>query len=188
MTKRQAKKITAVLTSLLMALAIFVYQQMPQHGVLSEQTVRPGYYRVTEVFDGDTFAVDMNNRTEKIRLIGVDTPETHKPGAPVQCFGPEASDFTKKLLTGNQVRLEADPTGSNRDRYDRLLRYAFTPDGTLLNQHLITEGYGFAYLSFQFQKQAEFAASQASAQDTKKGLWAACTTKNNNGRWSTNDL
>src|SRR5262245_3130049 len=62
----------------------------------ASQAIPIGFYAVNEVYDGDTFAVDMNGRTEKIRLIGVDTPETHKPGAPVQCFGPEASDFTAR--------------------------------------------------------------------------------------------
>ena len=150
------------------------------------QPVTPGFYRVTKVSDGDTITVDMNGMAETVRFIGVDTPETHKPNTPVQCFGPQASDFTTKTLAGASVRLEADPTNDNRDRYDRLLRYVYTPDGTLINQTLIEQGYGFAYLSFPFQKKQEFAAAQGRAQSAKSGLWAACqATELSGGRWQT---
>lgn len=150
---------------------------------------QPGYYKVTHVSDGDTVSVDMNGKTESIRMIGVDTPESVKPNSPVQCFGREASDFTKKHLSNTTVRLDADPAGDNRDRYDRLLRYVYLQDGTLWNQKLIEEGYGFAYLSFQFSKQADFAASQAKAKDAKLGLWSTCTpVLSTGGRWQSNDL
>lgn len=150
---------------------------------------QPGYYRVTHVADGDTIDVDMSGKTEAIRLIGVDTPESVKPNNPVQCYGHEASDFTKKNLSNQTVRLEADSTGDSRDRYNRLLRYVYLPDGTLWNKKLIDDGYGFAYLSFQFTKQADFAAAQAKAQDAKLGLWTTCTpTLTSGGRWQSNDL
>lgn len=162
-------------------------QQVTSGAVLGVQ--QPGYYRVTRATDGDTIQVDMNGKSENIRLIGVDTPESVKPNAPVQCYGHEASDFTKKHLSDQSVRLEADPTGDNRDRYDRLLRYVYLSDGTLWNQRLIAEGYGFAYLSFPFGKKDEFAADQAKAQDAKRGLWATCTpTLESSGRWQSNDL
>jgi micrococcal nuclease len=107
----------------------------------------------------------------------------------VQCYGKEASDFTKKNLTGATVKLEADPAGDNRDKYDRLLRYVYLQDGTLWNQRLIDQGYGFAYLSFQFSKQADFASSQAKAKDAKLGLWTTCTpVLSSGGRWQSNDL
>lgn len=150
---------------------------------------QPGYYRVTHVADGDTIDVDMNGTTETIRMIGVDTPESVKPNSPVQCYGKEASNFTKQNLSNTTVRLEADPTGDNRDRYNRLLRYVYLPDGTLWDQKLIETGYGFAYLSFQFTKQADFAAAQAKAQDAKLGLWNICTpVLSSGGRWQSNDL
>ncbi|MGH7196333.1 MAG: thermonuclease family protein [Candidatus Saccharimonadales bacterium] len=187
MTKRQATKLVSALISIIILLIVFGYQAITNPPI-PESPVQPGYYRVTEVADGDTFTVDMNGASERIRLIGVDTPETHHPSSPVQCFGPEASEFTKRTVEGKPVRLEADPIGNNRDRYNRLLRYVYLTDGTLLNQKLITEGYGFAYLSFQFQKQADFAASQADAQDAKRGLWAVCQPKLNDGRWRSNDL
>jgi endonuclease YncB( thermonuclease family) len=66
---------------------------------------QPGLYAVKNFVDGDTIDVDMNGRSETVRFIGVDTPETHKPNTPVQCYGPEASSFTKMLIGSNSVRL-----------------------------------------------------------------------------------
>lgn len=188
MTKRRAYFLLSIVLAAVCALTVFVYQNADLRKILPAQTTQPGFYRVVEVYDGDTIAVNMGTSIEKIRMIGVDTPETHKPGAPVQCFGPQASDFTKNLLNGQAVRLEADPTNSNRDRYDRLLRYVYTQDGTLVDQKLIELGYGFAYLSFPFQKADSFAASQQQAQNQSLGLWAACQTKENSGRWQSNNL
>src|SRR6185312_13462812 len=74
----------------------------------SLQTSQPGLYSVNRFVDGDTIDVNMNGSVETIRMIGVDTPETHKPNSPVQCYGPQAADFTKSLIGSNKVRLQAD--------------------------------------------------------------------------------
>ncbi len=151
--------------------------------------VQPGYYRVVEFFDGDTIAVDMNGANEKIRLIGVDTPETHDPRKSVQCYGKQASEFTKNLIGNNPVRLEADPTNQNRDRYNRLLRYVYLQDGRLVNGELIKQGYGFAYTSFPFQKLEEFRELQRQAQEQSQGLWSTCEPQTNDfGGYTSNDL
>lgn len=183
MTKRRAYFLFVCISIALCGLTLFAYQNTDIRKILPAQTIQPGFYKVTEVYDGDTIAINMGSSIEKVRMIGVDTPETHKPNTPVQCFGPQASDFTKNLLTGQAVRLEADPTNSNRDRYDRLLRYVYTQDGTLVDQKLIELGYGFAYLGFPFQKAESFAASQAEAQSQKLGIWAACQPSEKAGRW-----
>lgn len=192
MSKRRARTIVFSIAALLLSAVASVGLPQLQNTQPAAHTAvpapPPGYYRIVAVADGDTFDVDMNGTRERIRMIGVDTPETKKPNAPVQCYGPQASDFAKKTLAAQNVRLEADPVGDNRDRYDRLLRYVFLPDGTLINQKLITDGYGFAYLSFPFSKHSEFAAAQASAQSNKQGLWNICRTTLNGGRWRTNDL
>lgn len=138
------------------------------------QIEQPGLYSVNEFIDGDTIAVNMNGSTEIIRMIGVDTPETHRPNTPVQCYGPQAADFTKRLIGKSKVRLQADPLNTNRDRYNRLLRYVYLPDGTLVENRLISEGYGFAYTQFPMQKAAEFEALEDQAEQGKKGLWRAC--------------
>ena len=120
-------------------------------------------------------------------MIGVDTPETHRPNTPVQCYGVEAAEYTKKLIGGNKVRLQADPLNTNRARYDRLLRYVYLPDGTLVEKRLISEGYGFAYTQFPFFKTQEFKGYEESAKATSKGLWSACeVTVQSNGIKQTN--
>ncbi len=138
------------------------------------QSNQPGLYRVAKFDDGDTIVVDMNGTQETVRFIGVDTPETHKPNTPVQCYGPEASAYTKQLIGKQKVRLQADSLDTNRDRYGRLLRYVYLPDNTLVEQKLITEGYGFAYTYFPFEKAAEFSAYEQQAKAGGKGLWGAC--------------
>lgn len=136
----------------------------------------PGFYKVTYVSDGDTFTVNMDGREEKVRLIGVDTPETVKPNSPTECYGKVASDFAKSTLANQTVRLEADPINQNRDRYGRLLRYAYLNDGRLFNAELIRLGYGFAYLSFPFSKAEEFQKLQTEARKNEKGVWnGECT-------------
>ena len=152
------------------------------------QQADPGLYSVNHFVDGDTIAVDMNGSIETVRMIGVDTPETHKPNTPVQCYGPEAAAYTKQLIGTNKVRLQADPLDTNRDRYNRLLRYVLLPDGRLVEKELIVNGYGFAYTQFPFEKTDEFKTAQQAAQTAKKGLWAACSvTTEANGRQQTNN-
>ena len=184
MTKRRLIKLAISAVSFVLITIVWPYIQAK----LESHPVTPaGQYYVTKVADGDTIEVDMNGTLERVRMIGVDTPETHKPNTPVQCYGPEASDYTTKLLTHQNVRLEADPTDDNRDRYDRLLRYVYFND-TLVNKSLIEQGYGFAYTSFPFTKKVEFMQAQFAAAGKKIGLWATCHPASNGGRWQSNTL
>src|SRR3990167_6162374 len=82
-------------------------------------------YPVVRVVDGDTLAVEMNGKSVKVRLIGLDTPETVDPRKPVQCFGKEASAKAKELLTGKSIRLEKDASQGEYDKYGRLLAYGY---------------------------------------------------------------
>lgn len=150
---------------------------------------QPGLYTVTRFVDGDTLTIDMNGTSEKVRMIGIDTPETHKPNSPVQCYGPAASAYTKELIGTQKIRLSADPQNTNRDRYNRLLRYVYLPDGRMLAEELIKNGYGFAYTQFPFSKKADFVAAEEAAKNDNKGLWGNCTvTIQDNGRKQTNNL
>lgn len=133
-----------------------------------------GMYKVVEVFDGDTIAINMAGRTEKVRLIGVDTPETKDPRKPIQCYGPEASAYSHAQLDGATVRLVSDPLSTNRDRYDRLLRYVYLGDGTLYNQQLIASGNARAYTGFAFSKSADFTAAETQSKQQGSGLWGRC--------------
>ncbi len=190
LTKRQQKKLLGLAIGLIVA-GITAYAQ--SHGLLKDaaqtvQQAQPGLYRVTEFVDGDTIAVDMNGKTEKVRFIGVDTPETHDPRKAVQCFGLAAADFTKQFIGTQNVRLENDPTNTNRDRYDRLLRYVYLPNNTLVNAEIIKQGFGFAYTGFPFTKSDDFIRFQTEAREGNKGLWANCTpAENQYGGFTSND-
>jgi len=152
-------------------------------------TSQPGLYEVVRFSDGDTITVNMNGKNESVRMIGIDTPETHRPNSPVQCYGPAASAFTKNLIGSNKVRLESDSQNTNRDRYDRLLRYVYLPDGRLVQSEIIKGGYGFAYTQFPFSKKADFVALEETAKQESKGLWGNCTvTAEASGREQTNDV
>lgn len=149
---------------------------------------QPGLYHVVTFDDGDTVTVDMQGTEETIRFIGVDTPETHDPRKAVQCFGHAAANFTKNLIGNNLLRLEADPLNTNRDRYNRLLRYVYLPDGRLVNAEIIKQGYGFAYTSFPFTKAQEFSGYQKTAREQNLGLWKDCRPQANQyGGFTSND-
>jgi len=149
---------------------------------------QPGLYKIASFEDGDTIVVDMNGTLERIRFIGVDTPETKDPRKPIQCYGKTASSFTSQAIGNNRVRLVSDPENTNRDRYGRLLRYVYLPDGTFLNAELIKNGYGFAYTGFPFSKLEEFKAHQITALEDKRGLWNQCQPKLNiYGGYTSND-
>ena len=133
-----------------------------------------GYARVEQVVDGDTIVVRFGDNQERVRLIGVDTPETNHPNKAVQCFGKAATQYLQNLLAGSDVRLEMDSTNTNRDRYDRLLRYVYTEDELLVNDAIIRDGYGFAYTIFPFEKSDQFRVAQQEAEMANRGLWAEC--------------
>jgi len=127
---------------------------------------------VVRVVDGDTLVVSIAGREERVRLIGVDTPETVHPQKPVKYFGKEASAFTKRMAEGAVVRLETDPGTADRDKYNRLLRYVYLPDGKLLNAEIIAQGYGFAYTNYPFGKMEEFRKLEREAREASRGLWS----------------
>lgn len=130
---------------------------------------------VTKAVDGDTLHVRLDDDTEAtVRLLGVNTPETVDPRRPVECFGKEASAFTKAMTDGKRVRLEADPQADEVDKYGRLLRNIFLEDGTDMNAALVKEGYAYAYVDFPQDKtrKAELMRLEEEARDQKRGLWA----------------
>ncbi|MBI2589399.1 thermonuclease family protein [Candidatus Saccharibacteria bacterium] len=161
---------------LLVAIVIYLAFKLTGHENVLQKS-QPGLYSIVKFDDGDTITVDMNGSIEIVRFIGVDTPETHHPDRPVECYGSEATDYTKNLIGKQKVRLQADLLDTNRDRYGRLLRYVYLPDGTLVEAKLITEGYGFAYTYFPFEKASQFKAYERQAMTAGRGLWTACQVK-----------
>lgn len=119
------------------------------------------------VIDGDTVELEGG---ERVRLIGVNTPESVDPRRPVERFGQEASAFTRRLAEGKAVRLEYDAEA--RDPYGRTLAYIYLPDGRLLNAEIIREGYGFAYTRFPYRRMQEFVGLEREAREQGRGLWA----------------
>src|ERR1700760_2349312 len=123
---RKQRKIISLIV-VLATLLVYFGQSKGWFGTVAQQAEinQPGLYSIDHFVDGDTIAVNMNGKVETIRFVGIDTPETHKPNTPVECYGPNAAAETKRLINsgGNKVRLASDPDSTNRDRYNRLLRY-----------------------------------------------------------------
>ncbi|MCU1454073.1 MAG: nuclease (SNase domain protein) [Acidimicrobiales bacterium] len=131
---------------------------------------------VVHIVDGDTVHLRFGSRVERVRLLGMDTPETVKPGTPVQCFGPEASARMKALLPlGSVVRVRRDIEA--RDRYGRLLLYLWrATDGLFVNLALVQEGYARPLpFSPNFAHRGDIAAAADEADRARRGLWAACS-------------
>ena len=127
---------------------------------------------VTRVIDGDTIEVDLDGQTEDVRYIGVDTPETVKPGTPVECYGPEASDYNHRAVEGEEVRLEFDR--ERRDIYDRLLAYVYL-GRDLVNADLVRLGYARTLTIPPNTAHAElFDRLEQRAGDAGRGLWGSC--------------
>lgn len=123
---------------------------------------------VTRVIDGDTLVVQ---GVGTVRLIGVDTPETVDPRRPVEFFGNEASEFTRRAAAGKVARLEFDV--DRKDRYKRTLAYLYLPDGTFLNAEIIRRGFGHAYTRFPFKFLEQFRAHEREAREAGRGLWGS---------------
>lgn len=164
----------------LLGLVIYgVYLLLQSHAPVKQAIVKTvqaetGSYSINHFVDGDTIAINMNGAVETIRFVGIDTPETHKPNTPVQCYGPAASAFTKASIGTQPVKLVADSLSTNRDKYNRLLRYVILPDGTNLNEKLVQTGHAFYYPYFPFTKSEAFAADQEQAKSQNLGLWGNC--------------
>ncbi len=139
-------------------------------------------YSVVRVVDGDTIDVSIDGNIERLRLIGINTPETVDPRKPVECFGVEASNKAKAVLTGKKIVLESDPSQGELDKYNRLLRYVFLEDGTNFNLFMIKEGYAYEYTyDVPYKYQSEFKQAQKEAESNKAGLWGAMCSNPDTG-------
>ena len=135
-------------------------------------------FHVVNVIDGDTIEIgipDSEYIFTRIRLWGVDTPETKDPNLPVQYFGPEATDFVTKLALRRQVTVYLDASNHMRDKYKRLLAYVQLPDSRFLNEVLLSEGFAYADLRFRHSFFNKYQQLESSAHSLKKGLWEKVT-------------
>ncbi|MDZ4713067.1 MAG: thermonuclease family protein [bacterium] len=147
----------------------------------NKQTYSDEYLTVSKVIDGDTFRM---SNGEKVRLIGIDTPEkydsdkldresskTGRDKQTIKKLGEAASDYVTKLVEGKKVRLEKDPGYDNVDKYNRLLRYVYFEDGTLVNAKILEDGYANVFYDKSISKINEFKKLESDARKNKKGLW-----------------
>lgn len=126
---------------------------------------------LTSIIDGDTVRVSIGGKIEKVRLIGVNAPELGDSRARVRCFAYAAKWFAREKLQGLTVTLESDPTQADRDRYGRLLRYAFWNNGNF-NLYIIKQGFAYEYTyNRPYRYQEEFKDAQQYAEGSKWGLW-----------------
>jgi micrococcal nuclease len=132
---------------------------------------------IVHVVDGDTFDAELDDVGKvRIRMLGVNTPETVDPRKAVECFGKDASSFSKSvLIEGSRIRLDEDAQADERDKYGRLLRNVVLADGTDFNAKLVAEGYAYAYTSFPLapERKVELTRLQQEAKEAKRGLWGS---------------
>jgi len=141
-------------------------------------------YEVTKVFDGDTFEVLIGGKKEKVRMLGIDTPEsydsdklnrdaerTKRDKATIKQLGKLSTNFTKSLIENKKVLLETRPEDDDKDRYGRLLRYVYLPDGTHVNKKIVEEGYAVAFRKFKVYREKELVEAEKDARENKRGLW-----------------
>jgi micrococcal nuclease len=124
---------------------------------------------VERVVDGDTLVIAGGDR---VRLIGVDTPETKHPNKPPEPFGSDACEFTRQMVEGKRVQIEHDP-GERTDRYGRTLGYVYV-DGRMLNEQLLLEGLARALTNYPFSAAMKdrFRAAEATAKAQRRGIWS----------------
>ena len=133
------------------------------------------HYRVVEVVDGDTIKVEVNGEVEKVRIIGIDTPETVHSQKPLECYGKEASVYLQGVLEGQFIHFDRDPS-ADRDRYNRLLRY-ISLNGNDVGANMVHLGYAKSYKAYPHPRLAQYEALQEVAIEEERGLWKACSTK-----------
>lgn len=142
-------------------------------------------HEVTRIVDGDTIHVTLNGTRATVRTLGIDTPETVHPSQPVECYGPEASNRAKELLSGQAVRLVTDPTqgspskdfpGYQADYYGRVLAYVELPQGLDYALSMVEGGYAeeYTYRNKPHARAEQYRAAQQLAQDTGAGMWGVC--------------
>jgi len=140
--------------------------------VINSADYKDTTHTVIKVVDGDTIDIDLNGKTQRVRLIGVNTPETVHPNKTVECFGKEASDYTRSKLLDKKVVIEVDDSQGMYDKYNRLLAYVYV-DGKNFNLDLIVNGYAYEYTyNIPYRYQKEFKEGQVFAEKHETGLWA----------------
>lgn len=171
MLRRRTPPIVVLALALLAALLVLERGQRDSGGGGAPRA------RVVRAVDGDTLKVSVGGRLQSVRVLGIDTPETHRPGTPIECGGPEASAAMASLVRGRPlVRLERDRTQARVDRYGRLLAYVRLPDGRSVGSEQVRAGWAMAYV-YGGRPVARYGALrrlEASARAGRRGVWGLC--------------
>lgn len=135
------------------------------------------YYSVLKIIDGDTISVEINGEEKKIRILGINTPESVDPDRPVECYGIEASNYLKQWLGGSKIKIYYDRAKPKNDDYGRLLAYIMDSEQVDIGATLITKGYAkeYTYKNEWYAKQTQYRNLEKTAKDNSLGLWGECS-------------
>lgn len=180
MNKRQWRQMFFFFALFMSFAATLLQQDRASEPVVVDIASGTDDWTVTRVADGDTFTAERDGDELKVRMIGVNTPESVDPRRPVECFGVEASDRLKNLLTGETVTLVEDASQGSTDKYGRALRYVEN-DGRDVGLRMITEGFAYEYTyRAPYERQDEYKTAQQMVEAAGEGLWsveAGCPKK-----------
>ncbi len=140
---------------------LFIFLLLPALTVAQEASL-------TRVVDGDTVVATVNGVEEKVRIIGINTPEAVDPRRPVECFGKEASAHAKKILNGETIVLE---NATARDKHGRLLAYIKLPNGNDFGAQMISDGYAYAYRTYSHDRMSTYIKLEKQSRKQGLGLW-----------------
>jgi micrococcal nuclease len=165
MIRRRSRLHYAVLFVAVLTALVLLSRWLP---LPSPPSPDAGFYRIERVVDGDTLLL---RNQWRVRLIGADTPETVAPGRPVESWGPEATEFTRRFVAGGNVRLEFD--GPRKDKYDRYLAHVWVGE-KLLEEELIRAGLATAETQYSYSAEMKnrFRKAEAEAQAAARGIWS----------------
>ena len=177
MSRRQRRILTAATAVVMMGLfamsrlGVFKTDPVGDRRLYHDQT-----FTVVKIVDGDTLDLNVadpkaDREHTRVRLWGVDTPETKHPRYGEMYWGPQAAKFTREMTLHQRVRVILEPFEKSRGKYGRLLAYIYLPDGKMLNEELIKLGHGYADPRFRHMLRSEFLRQQKQAQKEQHGLW-----------------
>jgi len=184
MTKIRRDILVLVLALVALAALSYLPSARVERAANGEQIALPRdteWYKVIRVVDGDTIVAEIDGQDVRVRLLGIDTPETVDPNGPEECFGQEATAAAQMLFGQGYVRLELEPLSSTLyDEYGRLLAYAFVPasskqEGILANEYLVAEGFAREFegtMRYTYEDRIE--SAERAAREMNRGLWSAC--------------
>ncbi len=178
LTKKQTKTMIQYTIAIIIILIGLITGSIKKEEILSifqdnsTQTQEfAGKYLVTKVVDGDTYKINYEGKEQKVRLIGIDTPESVHPNKEKNTnYGKQASNYVKQLIENQYITLEFDI--SKTDKYGRLLAYVYLENGEMLNEKLIKEGYAkVATYPPNVKYVDDFKSLQEEARKNKEGFW-----------------